>query len=93
MPRMNELEENTLRTLMSRFREQNPEEFINLVSDTLFIRCSDESLTAFHHKDNENHVDGTIVVFKGGQVAKWADEALKVWTSRLKDLQEDSDAE
>lgn len=89
MARMTELEENTLRSLLSRFREEQPEEFLALVMQTLLIRVEDNSIIAFNHKDDDGIPDATFAVFKGYKPAAWATESLETLKTRLKDLSEE----
>lgn len=90
MPRMTELEENTFRTLCSRFREEQPLQFIECLLECLLIRVEDNSITAYRHKDNEGQiVDGLLVVFKGTKPAAWAEDSLIELQARIKQLQEE----
>jgi len=86
MPRpMTELEENTLRTLLSRMREEKPLEFVDIVLQTVFRRFEDDSIAAINHKNNEGEVDGVFMIFKGKQVAEWASVCLADLQKKLKE--------
>lgn len=94
MPRapMTELEENTLRSLMSRMREEQPLEFLDIVLQTVLIRLDENTICSFNHKNNEGQVDAVFAVFKGGKVAEWANQSLLTLKKRLDDMDPEEDA-
>lgn len=93
MPRMTELEENTLRSLLARHREEDPVAFVDLLLQTLLIRLDDNSISGFKHHDDDKIPDALFVVFKGYKPAEWAEQSLVELKDRLKTLTKESEDE
>lgn len=91
--RMTEADENNLRSLIGRFREQDPVAFIDLLIQSLLIRLDDNSISGFKHYDDSPVPvsDAMLVVFKGYKPAAWAEESIIDLQKRLKTMLPDSD--
>lgn len=88
MPKMSEAEENNLRVLFARFREEQPQAFIALVLQTVLNRMDDDSIVALRHTDNDEKPDGVIVLFKGPKYVPHADRLIADMTKAF-DMEED----
>lgn len=83
MQRMTELEENSLRTLFARYREQDPLEFIQMVMSTFLIRTEPGSIALFRHLDDDKIPDGGIVSVKGALQIAAVEKVLMDLKKRL----------
>ena len=84
MPRanrlLNEADENSLRNLLSRLREEDPARLIEIIFNTVLTRIPEpNALVALRQKDNGeiNPATAVIVIFKGEGPSKWAEESLE----------------
>lgn len=73
---MKELEENTLRRLLTQFREDSPEEFVALVVSTLLMKVPDDTVVSLEQFDDDNIRTSAILVVKGVKKAGAVIEAL-----------------
>jgi hypothetical protein len=76
---LTEVDENNLRVLMSRLREEDPQRFIDIIFQTVLTRIADpNALVALRQKDNgpEAPTTAVIVIFKGEGPSRWAEESL-----------------
>lgn len=62
---MKEAEENTLRNLLTRMRQEDPTGFVNLVIDVMLARVGDNQIILMDRFDADDIRDSTIVVGKG----------------------------
>lgn len=88
---MTEVDENNFRVLLTRFREEKPDEFILLLLQSLMNRLGDNSISAFRHKDDDQIPVGLVVIFKGIKPAAWAEESLLELQGRLKKFAEEQE--
>lgn len=84
---MTEADENNLRVLTARMRDEDPAGFIAILMDTLLFKFHDDSIAGIRRKDAGGEIDALIVVFKGAQPARWAETALEDLQRKLADLQ------
>lgn len=89
MPRkqqpMNEAEINTLRNLIGRIREEDPNQFLLIVYDSMLNRMDDETVVAIRHKDQNEHPDACLVICKGREPAVWAEASVLELQRRLEE--------
>lgn len=91
---MTEADENTLRVLLSRLREEDPAAFTTMLIQTLLNRIGDNVILGIRHKDDAGNADALICIFNGERVAGWAEEALRALQHKLdKEVAADEDDE
>lgn len=73
---MNEADQNLLRNLIARQREEDPAEFLAIIFEALLIRAEDSSMTAFRHCDPDSIPDAMLVLFKGYKLAREAEKCI-----------------
>lgn len=77
MKPMTEADENNLRVLMARLRDERPEDFAAMFVDVMLFRMEDNSLRALRHVDGDEIPDAAVVIFKGVRPASWALKSIE----------------
>lgn len=87
--RITEVEENAVRNLLSRMRQEEPARFIDLVIQSLLAPINDNSIVAIGNasRKSEDESAAVVVIFKGDGPAKLAIDSLAQLQARLKELE------
>lgn len=80
---MHERDENDFRRLCTTLRENDPATFIGILVDTLLNRTEDGRLAMLRHYDDENKIDGCLVICKGAELAAEVEESLLALKAKL----------
>lgn len=74
---MTETEENAVRNVLARMREEDPRAFLRLVFDAVTAKMKDDSISVLSRTNTEtNEPDLAVVLFLGEKPAKWAIESI-----------------
>jgi len=90
---MTEADENRIRNDLACFREAHPEEFIDLLVESLATRVEDNAITAFRRRDTDDTPDCLIVFFKGYAVAQYAEQAIDALRHQLEESTDREDGD
>ena len=81
--RVTEVDENSLRNLMTRMREDDPGTFIRILLDTLLAKIEPDSIVAINRKAFSDETDSVILVFTGENPSRWAEQSIAELQQKL----------
>lgn len=90
--RMTEADHNSLRNLIGRLREENPQEWVSLLFQSMLNRMDENAITMIRHTDDDSIPDAALLVFHGYAPTKWADSLVTELNSRIRELQGTQDS-